>query len=133
MPVETDALIEIRSFMTVRITPFYANGKCKDFQMSVKRKTLLRIIIMSVVFSAMNGLSLAQQQYRVVGYFTMWGNAKLPVSAVKFDKLTHINHAFAWPTAGGGITSSPPTIDTALIGATHRAGRKILISLGGAN
>ena len=88
---------------------------------------------MSIVFSAMSRLSLAQQQYHVVGYYTMWGNTKLPVSAVKFDKLTHINHAFAWPTLSGGITSSPPTIDTALIGATHRAGRRILISLGGAN
>jgi chitinase len=77
--------------------------------------------------------NLHSQQGRIVGYYTMWGNAKLPVSAVKFDKVTHINHAFAWPTASGGITSSPPTIDTALIGATHRAGRKILISLGGAN
>jgi chitinase len=77
--------------------------------------------------------NLHSQQDRVVGYYTMWGNTKLPVSAVKFDKVTHINHAFAWPTTSGGITSSPPTIDTALIGATHRAGRKILISLGGAN
>jgi len=119
--------------MMVTITLFCTNSTYKELQMSVKRNILLRIIIMTIVFSAMNGLSLAQQQYRVVGYYTMWGNTKLPVSAVKFDKLTHINHAFAWPTASGGITSSPPTIDTALIGATHRAGRKILISLGGAN
>jgi chitinase len=117
----------------VNKTLFHANDTVDEFQKSMKRSFLLRIIVIGVVASLMNGMSFAQQQYRVVGYYTMWGNAKLPVSAVRFDKLTHINHAFAGPTAGGGITSSPPTIDTALIGATHRAGRKILISLGGAN
>jgi GH18 family chitinase len=104
-----------------------------NLQMSIHKKTLLRMILTSIVGSLISGISLAQQQYRVVGYYTMWGSAKLPVSAVKFDKLTHVNHAFASPTTSGGITSSPSTIDTALIGATHRAGKKILISLGGAN
>jgi chitinase len=101
--------------------------------MSAINRVLLRIIFACVFSPLMSGLSFAQQQYRVVGYYTMWGNTKLPVSAVRFDKLTHINHAFASPTASGGITSSPPTVDTALISATHRAGKKILISLGGAN
>ena len=79
------------------------------------------------------GLLCAQTEPRVVGYYTMWGKSTLPVSAVQFDKITHINHAFAWPTASGGITSDPIIVDTALIGAAHRAGRKILISLGGAS
>jgi chitinase len=44
--------------------------------------------------------------------------------------LTHINYAFASPNTDGSISG---TADTNLIGAAHRAGCKVLISLGGAN
>jgi GH18 family chitinase len=62
----------------------------------------------------------------------MWVRSTLPGSAVKFAHLTHINHAFAWPTADGNILAYDAVADTVIINATHRAGRKILISLGGA-
>jgi chitinase len=102
-----------------------------DIRNQMAMKNSQRRFVFLLLLTAVSPM-LQAQGYRVVGYYTMWANAKLPVSAVKFDRLTHINHAFAWPTSSGGITSSPPAIDTALIGATHRAGRKILISLGGA-
>jgi chitinase len=72
----------------------------------------------------------AQSQYRVIGYYTSWGQSTLPVSSVKFNSLTHINYAFAEPNPNGSISG---TADAALINAAHLAGCKILISLGGAN
>jgi len=75
---------------------------------------------------------LEAQTYRVVGYYPMWTRSTLPASAVRFDVLTHVNHAFAWPNADGSISSAEASVDTALINATHRAGRKVLLSFGGA-
>src|ERR1700690_118655 len=73
-----------------------------------------------------------QAQYRVVGYYPMWERTTLPASALHFDVLTHINQAFAWPDTDGTISSDDAVVDTALINTTHRAGRKILLSFGGA-
>ena len=56
----------------------------------------------------------------------------MPASSVKYNSLTHIIHAFAWPNADGSISSDDDVVDTALINTTHRAGRKILLSIGGA-
>jgi len=94
--------------------------------------TLRRMFVLTVVFLFAEVHAPAQQQYRVIGYYTMWGRSTLPASGVRFNYLTHINHAFAWPNTDGSIASYEPAVDTALINATHRAGRKILLSLGGA-
>jgi len=70
----------------------------------------------------------------VVGYYPMWLKGSLPASSVKFEYLTHIMHAFAWPNANGSIsTAEGLLVDTAIINTTHRAGRKILLSFGGAS
>ncbi len=74
----------------------------------------------------------AHGQYRVVGYYPMWEQTTLPASSVEYNFLTHINHAFAWPDTDGSISSDDTVADTALINTTHRAGRKILLSFGGA-
>ncbi len=74
----------------------------------------------------------ALAQYRVVGYYPMWEQTSMPASAINFNVLTHINHAFAWPNTDGSISSDADVVDTALINTTHRAGRKILLSFGGA-
>jgi chitinase len=63
----------------------------------------------------------------------MWSKGSLPPQAIRYDYLTHVMHAFAWPNADGSISSYDATVDTALIRSTHRQGRKILISLGGAS
>ena len=75
---------------------------------------------------------LAEGQYRVIGYYPMWLKSTLPASSVRFDYLTHVNHAFAWPNADGTIASDEASVDTSIISAAHRAGRKILLSFGGA-
>ncbi|HTR81331.1 MAG TPA: glycosyl hydrolase family 18 protein [Bacteroidota bacterium] len=74
----------------------------------------------------------AYGQYRVVGYYPMWERTTLAAAAVRYDILTCINHAFAWPNTDGSIASDDNVVDTAIINTTHRNGRKILLSFGGA-
>jgi chitinase len=57
--------------------------------------------------------------------------SKLPANRVKFEYITHLNHAFAWPLADGGITGYSEITHPELIAETHKAGKKILIALGG--
>ncbi|HTY00875.1 MAG TPA: glycosyl hydrolase family 18 protein [Bacteroidota bacterium] len=77
--------------------------------------------------------SQAPAQYSVIGYYPTWLNGTIPANQVHWDVITHVNHAFAWPLANGTITTDQMPVDTAVINSAHRAGRKILISLGGAS
>jgi chitinase len=83
--------------------------------------------LFSLIFSAD-----AFGQYRVVGYYPMWEETTMPPAEIRFNTLTHVIYAFAWPNADGTISSDDNAVDTALINSTHRAGRKILLSYGGA-
>ena len=76
--------------------------------------------------------SQADGQNRVIGYYPMWTKTALPARSVMFEYVTHINHAFAWPNTDGTIASDEATVDTAIINTAHRAGRKVLLSFGGA-
>jgi len=71
-------------------------------------------------------------QYRVAGYYPMWNKSFLPPGGINYSAVTHIFHAFDWPNADGSIASGESGVDTALINTTHRASRKIVLSLGGA-
>jgi chitinase len=70
-------------------------------------------------------------QHRVVAYYPGWMKTKLPANKVKFEHITHINHAFAWPLANGAITGYSEINHPELIAEAHKAGSKVLISLGG--
>ncbi len=70
-------------------------------------------------------------QHRVAAYYPSWLRNALPANQIKFDKITHINHAFAWPLADGAITGYENLDHPELIAATHQANKNILISLGG--
>jgi len=95
-------------------------------------KIALRYLALYFSFSSIILSISAQAQYHVVGYYPMWEETTFPASNVKFNTLTHIIHAFAWPNADGSISSDDAVVDTAIINTTHRAGRKILLSFGGA-
>ena len=97
-------------------------GSHKRFGRRLGRACLLTFVLLSQLIG----------QYRIVGYYPMWERTTLPASSVKFGILTHINHAFAWPNTDGTIASDDAVVDTAIINATHRSGRKILLSFGGA-
>lgn len=70
-------------------------------------------------------------QNRVVAYYPTWMKSKLPANKIRFEYITHVNHAFAWPLADGSIAAASEINHPELIQETHKAGRKILISLGG--
>ena len=91
-----------------------------------------RNLWLSLLFSSMMLSLCAQAQYRVVGYYPMWERTVMPAWDVQYRSLTHINHAFAWPNPDGSLSFDDAVVDTALINSTHRAGRKILLSFGGA-
>ena len=84
------------------------------------------------ILAGMIVCSSAWGQGRVIGYYPMWLKGTIPAKNVRWDYVTHINHAFAWPNTDGTIASDESPVDTAIINAAHRAGRKVLLSFGGA-
>jgi chitinase len=98
-----------------------------SLRISVSMTRLAPLVVLWLVASS------SWAQNLVAGYYPMWTRGTLPASAVRFDLLTHINHAFAWPLTNGSIDAYDTATDTALINRTHKAGRKILISMGGAS
>jgi chitinase len=70
-------------------------------------------------------------QNKVVGYYADWMKSELPASKMKFENLTHIIQAFAWPESDGSISMGSNTIYPELISAAHAADVKILLAFGG--
>jgi chitinase len=96
------------------------------------RSGLRRVFLCALAAGLLAGTT-AYGQTRCIGYYPMWIKSTLPAKNVRFDYVTHINHAFAWPNTDGTIASDDGTsVDTAIINTAHRAGRKILLSFGGA-
>lgn len=94
----------------------------------------LQLFVLAAAFAAL-WLFLHQTtaaQYRVVGYYPSWERYNLPGPNVMFQYLTHVNQAFAWPLADGSIAGYSDLLNPPLITAAHQAGRKVLLSLGGA-
>ena len=68
--------------------------------------------------------------FKVVGYIPDY--KQVDVSAIQFDKLTHINYAFAIPTAGGTLLSlERPAQLSAIVSSAHANGVKVQIAVGG--
>jgi chitinase len=70
-------------------------------------------------------------QIKVVGYYPEWVKSTLPAGQVQFENLSHIVHAFAWPTSTGQISMYPGMPNLSLINTAHNAGKKILLAFGG--
>ena len=70
----------------------------------------------------------------VAGYYPEWRVSSYPPSAIPLQNLTHVIHAFAWPNSDGSISYPAgflaPVPDLAQ--RVHAAGKKLLVSLGGA-
>ncbi len=72
------------------------------------------------------------QSYQLIGYYPYWNQDKFTPDEVDFRRVTQVNHAFVWPEENGEITIPNGFINTRLISLAHQAGRKILLSVGGA-
>ncbi len=66
---------------------------------------------------------------KIVGYTPSWlGSA----NDIDYDRLTHINYAFALPTASGGLQAiENPAKLQSLVSQGHAKGVKVLIAIGG--
>src|SRR4030042_1672457 len=68
----------------------------------------------------------------VVRYYAAWMRSELPAEEIPFNYLTHIVHAFAWPEPDGSLSTYDGFYYPQLIEQAHNTGKKILVSLGGA-
>jgi len=67
----------------------------------------------------------------VAGYYPSWLKSIIPAEEIKFQNLTHIVHAFAWPNADGSISHYDDLLYPELVEAAHETGKKVLVALGG--
>jgi chitinase len=67
----------------------------------------------------------------VVGYYPSWMQSELAPENLDMERLTHVVHAFAWPTAQGELVYADDFINDDLVGKVHENGGFILLALGG--
>lgn len=67
----------------------------------------------------------------VVGYYPSWNKSTLPHTAISFQNLTHVAHAFLIPAADGSFSVPGGFLYPELNQVAHQKGVKVVISLGG--
>src|ERR1019366_2519095 len=82
--------------------------------------------------------AMAQSHKRLLAYYPDWvksGNPSYSAKNIPYAKLTHILHAFLLldPSGNGALQIDPELIEPALNHNAHKAGVKVMISIGGAD
>jgi chitinase len=82
--------------------------------------------------------AMAQSHKRLLAYYPDWvkdGNPSYSAKNIPYAKLTHILHAFLLldPSGNGALQIDPELIEPALNQKAHKAGVKVMISIGGAD
>ena len=73
----------------------------------------------------------AEAQFKVVGYMPSWAG---DVNVIQYNKLTHINYAFALPTWDGGLQPLENAWKLqSLVSLAHARNVKVCIAVGGWN
>jgi chitinase len=67
----------------------------------------------------------------VMGYYPSWKQAGFDVTKIRWENLTHINHAFTKPDAEGNLVVPPDYVYPELVAAAHARGVKVVMSMGG--
>jgi chitinase len=67
----------------------------------------------------------------VIGYYRSWHRKAYPHTAVPYQYLTHIAHAFIWPEKDGSLAMDTYFLYPDLVKTAHKNGVKIVVSLGG--
>lgn len=70
--------------------------------------------------------------YSVVGFYPSWKHDILPISSIKWDKITRVVYAFASPNLDGSLNVSYLTKMDELVSAAHAQGVEVYFSIGGA-
>jgi chitinase len=73
----------------------------------------------------------------VTGYYAGWEQDRMPPDKIDFTALTHVVHFSVMPKLDGSLDivrfDISPARSAAIVTATHNAGRKVLLCVGGAN
>jgi chitinase len=73
----------------------------------------------------------------VTGYYAGWEQDRMPPDKIDFTALTHVVHFSVMPKSDGSLDTArfdiSPARSAAIVTATHNAGRKVLLCVGGAN
>ena len=86
----------------------------------------------SIVLIALFTIASAQAADKlVVGYYPDWNRTLLPPSAIPYQSLTHILHAFLLPAADGTVPGMSGFAYADLVQTAHLHNVKVLVSLGG--
>jgi len=76
-------------------------------------------------------VALTSPSRTVVGYYADWTSAKLPADQIPYNKLTHINYAFAIVDESFKISFTTQSLLSQVVSNAHSAGTKVLLSIGG--
>lgn len=85
-----------------------------------------------MLFFLLYGVLSAQTEKKVIGYYRSWAKSDMPAQKIQFDKITHVIHAFIWPEQDGSLSYESDFLYPQLNQLAHQAGRKVLVSVGGA-
>lgn len=82
--------------------------------------------------------ALAESHKRLLAYYPDWAKDQTPAynaEKIPYDKLTHILHAFLLldPSGNGALQVDAELIEPALNRNAHKAGVKVILSMGGAD
>ena len=67
----------------------------------------------------------------VLGYYPAWRKAEFDHTKIRWENLTHVNHAFTKPDAEGNLVVDPDYVYPELVAAAHARGVKVDMSIGG--
>ncbi|HTY37709.1 MAG TPA: glycosyl hydrolase family 18 protein [Bacteroidota bacterium] len=90
----------------------------------MKIKTLIVLMLLSAA-------SLTGQGKLVVGYYPSWMKSTYPHTAIQYQYLTYIVHAFIFPNADGSLDLTGFTYYPELIQKAHTNSVGVIISVGG--
>jgi GH18 family chitinase len=91
----------------------------------------MKRIIAFMIAAAVVCSVLTAQTKKIVGYYPAWLKNSYPFTMVQYENLTHICHAFVFPTASGGIDHAGWSAYPDLISEAHYNDVKVVISVGG--
>ena len=69
--------------------------------------------------------------HSVIAFYPYYRHSTLPVSEIRWDKITRIIYAFARPNADGTLNTSDLTQISELVDAAHANGVEVYVSVGG--
>jgi chitinase len=73
----------------------------------------------------------------VTGYYPAWQEGHMPISAIDFNAMTVVAHFSDMPKSDGTLDTAAngmtPDQRTRLVAATHAAGKKVVLTVGGAD